>query len=847
MRPRYRRRNIKKLSSLRNLEKFPEARTLPRLGPLTAAFRRIPVSVIDRSMLGKYLSFLCLFVNFSTFCFLRKHVREMMRRSANQPLCSRLLRNFLNIEHSSSAGSTLPLYLCPAAARLSSTLSSRSSRRPIPAAQESRLLPLHQTRKSHAEANEIRDDAALNSTVVSLEQRVLVPAGPAPVRQLPVQCHGCGALSQTTVADTAGYYDLSRKPVKIFLGLLKEEEPRRQSEDDIVQASLRNLSQDQLKELGINPEAVAPNETQKDGRPQSPPKDPEVPLCDRCHKLVYHHTGTPIYHPTIEAIRDTLSESPYKYNHVYHILDAADFPMSLLPKVNQLLDLMPLRTKNRRQRHGSTGKFFHGKRTEMSFIITRSDLLAPKKEAVDRMMPYLQETLRDALPRDSRHVRLGNVRCVSAKRSWWTKELKEDIWHRGGAGWMVGKVNVGKSQLFNEVFPKGRMDWKESKESRQDISISMQHKDYDQEREAPTSVLQELDDLDEDSLLPPAQEEKNYPQMPVVSALPGTTASPIRVPFGGGKGELIDLPGLARSNLENLIREEHRPSLVMKSRITPEQHVIKPGRSLLIGGFIRITPRTEDLIFLGYNFTPLQEHMCGTEKAIEIQTQTGVVNVENIAVPETASTIKLAGSFPLKFDVTKRRAGPITRKDAVGIKVENLPYRVLSLDILIEGCGWVEITAQVRARELYKPMPKPAPSIGSGEEEVETLETMGLSGSSKGARARKRFNSAGEEILQSLDLSEPGSRPKPGSRDRPRENPRERGRLVPEPQRQEEEQLNWPVVDVYSPEGRFVGSRRPMNAWLLNKIRKTPQTSKQRPRKSMVGAKKREKQAKRGW
>ncbi|CAN8103531.1 unnamed protein product [Discula destructiva] len=756
-----------------------------------------------------------------------------MRRSATQPSCSRLLRNFLNIESSSLASSTLPLYLCPAAARPSSTLSRCSSKRPVPEAQQARLPPLRQVRKSHADATEIHDALPVSEDDVHVELAVPT-ADPVPIRQLPVQCHGCGALSQTTIRDRAGYYDLNRKPVKSYLGLLKEER-RHKSENDIVRASLRSLSEDQLKALGINPEAlVPPEEPQEDNEPQTMRKDAEVPLCDRCHQLVYHHTGTPIYHPTIDAIRDTLAESPYKYNHVYHILDAADFPMSLLPKVHQLLDLMPLRTKNRRQR-SSMGKFYKGKHTEMSFIITRSDLLAPKKEAVDRMMPYLIETLRDALPRDSRHVRLGNVRCVSAKRSWWTKELKEDIWHRGGAGWMVGKVNVGKSQLFHEVFPKGRMDWKEPKH---EISIEMQHKDHEkEEQKAPTSVLPELDDLDEESLLPPAQEEKNYPQMPVVSALPGTTASPIRVPFGGGKGELIDLPGLARSDLENLIREEHRPSLIMKARITPEQYVLKPGASLLIGGFIRITPRTPDLIFLGYNFTPLEEHMCNTEKAIAIQTQTGAVNVQSIAVPATADKIRLAGSFPLRYDVTKRRAGPITRKDAVGMKVENLPYRVLSVDILIEGCGWVEITAQVRVRELYKPLPKPATSgeFGGGE------EALTLSPGPPEPTGTKRVGFGGEEILQSLDLSDPASRPRSNLRDRPRE----RQRQEPEPQKFEEQELNWPVVDVYSPEGRFVGSRRPMNAWLLNRVRKTRQTSKQRPRKSMTGAKKRGKQARR--
>ena len=52
----------------------------------------------------------------------------------------------------------------------------------------------------------------------------------------------------------------------------------------------------------------------------------------------------------------------------------------------------------------------------MSFIITRSDLLAPKKEQVDSLMPYIVEVLRDALGGTGENVRLGNVRCVSAKR-----------------------------------------------------------------------------------------------------------------------------------------------------------------------------------------------------------------------------------------------------------------------------------------------------------------------------------------------------------------------------------------------------------------------------------------------
>lgn len=700
-----------------------------------------------------------------------------MRPGSKQLSCSRLLRSFLNAEHSSLAPSSLPLYLCPAAARACSALSPAASSRPTTTKTPKGRYPILQhARKTHDEATQsVSENATTDSD---------------PVHKLPVQCYGCGALSQTLVPDQPGYYDLNRKAVRIYTGLLKEE-PRARPEDDIVQTSLRSLGEDKLREYGMDPNAFATRdpaskETQKD---DDDADDKNIPLCDRCHKLVYNHSGESIYHPTIEAIRDTIQESPYKYNHVYHVLDAADFPMSLLPKVHQLLDLMPLRSKNRRFRGA---KFYKGKSTEMSFIITRSDLLAPKKEAVDRMMPYLIETLRAALPRDSRNVRLGNVRCVSAKRNWWTKEVKEDIWRRGGAGWMVGKVNVGKSQLFQTVFPKGRMDWTESKH---DISVALSpagNAPADLEPATP-----DFDDLvDEHSLLPPPQPESNYPQMPVVSSLPGTTASPIRIPFGGGKGELIDLPGLARSDLETFVREEHRASLIMKSRMTPEQMVIKPGRSVLLGGFIRITPRTPDLIFLAYAFTPIDAHLTATEKAIGIQEQTSEVNVENISIPGTGQKIKHAGEFQLRYDVTKRRAGPITRKDAVGMKVDNLPYRVLSLDILIEGCGWVEITAQVRAKDLLKTPPQ-----------------------------RSRM-SGGTEILQSLDLSEPDAHEKT-------------------PSLGHDDEPNWPIVDVYSPEGRFIGARPPMNAWLYNKIKETDKHRKMRPRKSMTGAKKREKQARR--
>ena len=280
-------------------------------------------------------------------------------------------------------------------------------------------------------------------------------------------------------------------------------------------------------------------------------------MCDRCHNLIHHSTAgdtakLTMYHPTVESLRETIEESPHKYNHIYHVIDAADFPMSLIPRLNVLLGDIPLRSRNRRSR---SSKYQKDRKTEMSFIVTRGDLLAPTKEMVDGLMPYLREVLRDALGRLGGRVRLGNLKCVSAKRGWWTKTVKEDIWKRGGAGWMVGKVNVGKSQLFEAVYPKGRMT-----EAQQGNSAGVATRTRDIASGGPlagevTQPDEAWEDLDVGELLPPAQPAQNYPVMPVVSSLPGTTASPIRVPFGNGKGELIDLPGLARSDLELFVKE----------------------------------------------------------------------------------------------------------------------------------------------------------------------------------------------------------------------------------------------------------------------------------------------------
>ena len=575
----------------------------------------------------------------------------------------------------------------------------------------------------------------------------------------------------------AGFYSLSSRGVRTFLV--------QQGFDNLEFRTTRSNRQGHLCEtttgLLHGPDISDGNAIQESARDdtavkaaQDIPRNAVAPVCGRCHDLIHHNKGIPIAHPSLEAIHDTVAETPHRYNHIYHVIDAADFPMSLIPALQQRLSLAPQRTVNRRSKKVT---YIQGKKADLSFIITRSDLLAPKKEQVDQLMPYLVQVLREALGWRGSDIRIGNVRCVSAKRGWWTKALKEEVWSRGGGGWMVGKVNVGKSNLLESMLPKGRGHWLKEREASvleqndpqmTDNTLGLATRGLDRR----PSEEQEGQIEGAGSLLPPAPQELPFPVLPIVSDLPGTTASPIRLPFGNGKGELVDLPGLARSNLGDYVPDQHKHRLVMRQRVKAEQIVIKSGQSLLLGGLVRITMRTPNVTLLAYPFVPFPGHVTSTVKAIAIQTQTQDSSVESLLVPGLGHRILSAGCFVLKWDVTQRRAGPLTAKAAVGLKPSALPFAVYSLDILIEGCGWVELVAQVRKSNVVQ-----------------------------------------------------------------QENPDHGADTT----------SSFPEVDIFSPEGRFVGQRKPMEAWIRPGTKPTgSRGSGSRPRPSMKGVKKAAKRLRRG-
>ncbi|OJJ40315.1 hypothetical protein ASPWEDRAFT_166395 [Aspergillus wentii DTO 134E9] len=518
---------------------------------------------------------------------------------------------------------------------------------------------------------------------------------------LPICCPGCGAYSQTVEPNEPGYYGKPRKQTrKLLSGTQKTTEAAESDngspdeakdtkyEGERVTAAIRQLNKASEEKVGApkpqhgalleNTAATASNYIEKSTF--------SVHICDRCHDLMHHNKAVSAPSPTIHSIREFLDESPHTNNRIYHVLDAADFPMSLVPGIYKALSIQEQRSHNRRS---STEKYRGGRKLPtITFVITRSDLLAATKDQVDSKMEYMRSVLRETLGRSVEDNRMGNVHMVSAHRGWWTKKVKEEIREHGGGVWVVGKANVGKSSFIEACFPKDSKNLEkmaELIERRQEESRVNQH---------ATPIL------DPDSLLPPAPREDLYPVLPVVSSLPGTTVSPIRIPFGRGKGEMIDLPGLDRGQLEDYVRDEYKRDLIMTKRGTPERFTIKPGQSLLLGGgLLRITPTDPDLVVMAASFLPLESHITKTEKAIEMQVEKRAYRGKTIMKEGTGGVISSAGTFDLKWDVTRSHL-PTAIAKAVedrGVKIPPLPYKVMSADILIEGCGWVELTAQIRS------------------------------------------------------------------------------------------------------------------------------------------------------
>ena len=349
-------------------------------------------------------------------------------------------------------------------------------------------------------------------------------------------------------------------------------------EDSVWKKALKRVvgNVDLLQQLGITDEKLD-GSTAGRGRTDIGTEVALPPVCDRCHHLKHNHRATslPAY-PTLKTFSSLILNSKHTHNHIYHLVDAADFPMSLCTELrNHLYTTLPK------------------KNLTVSYIITRCDVLMPKREQITSLMSYFKSVIRDVLPPDENiegSVYSGTrLHAISNRVGWEVGELKEEISSRRGGVWFVGAVNVGKSSLLRDVWP---MSGKLRPASLEDAAEFEILPEGYESWELPDPANPEQEKLDR--ILNKAQAhhagKTALPHVaPTISDVPGTTAAPLRVSYKsagrGGKlqGEVVDLPGMERwvgfkeTGLMRYVRTEKHRKLVMRERVKPAQYSIRPG------------------------------------------------------------------------------------------------------------------------------------------------------------------------------------------------------------------------------------------------------------------------------
>lgn len=388
----------------------------------------------------------------------------------------------------------------------------------------------------------------------------------------PSYCPGCGAPSQQVDATLPGYYSSKQSRRQRFgTNNLKIKTKHKQREDEIWSAALARIQSEKPPGSSDLADAAEHLDALKTAAAAT------TPVCVRCHTMMHYHSASPLpSYPTLDTLTSLLVSSRHKTNHVYHLVDAGDLPLSLVPQLRgHLYASLP-----REITRGLT----------ISYVVTRADLLMPTEAQVRSLATWIKKVLKDALPVgekvEGRNVEEG-VHIVSARRGWGVGRIKLETRHREGGVWVVGAVNVGKSMLVREVWPEAGEGRAGSVEDAEEFDILP----------AALEGVEAVEEGGAEKVKEDGQMKKQGRGMliqvsPTVSDMPGTTAAPIRVRFktagGVGKkvfGELIDLPGFERwigfgdNGLLPFVREEKRKEFGIEKLVVPEQYTIKPGTS----------------------------------------------------------------------------------------------------------------------------------------------------------------------------------------------------------------------------------------------------------------------------
>ncbi|KAG0638931.1 hypothetical protein HOY80DRAFT_965712 [Tuber brumale] len=585
---------------------------------------------------------------------------------------------------------------------------------------------------------------------------------------IPDYCPGCGAPSQRQNPNLPGHYSgLTRRQ---RFGDLTIKSQKQHREENIFYDTLERLRSQQGPKV-LSQELREFIETTADVGGGEESNIPPL-VCGRCHGIRYHHRASelPAY-PTLHTLTNLMQNSPHTNNHIYHLIDAADLPISLQPGLREhLYQNLPKPLQHR---------------LTISYVVTRADILMASQRQIWSLMTYIKKRIKDALPEDEKvESVVDKIHVISVRNGWGVGRVKDEIRSRTGGVWIIGGINVGKSRFVKEMWPEGGESRPVTREEAEEYGILPEDGGDTGVKAVEEKVEKEQRKGGYDYYFDPLN------IAPTVSDVPGTTAAPIKIAYrvsGGGRrgwGEMIDLPGFERwvgygkNGLLKYVRPELQTAVAMDKLVKGKQYTITAGQSMILGGLILITPRISGrsgLVVLATPFTNLPVHIASTYKSLKWLENPEPESVDHLyyPAPTTAplpeslvpgkppkwpksSTPSLpppaglplphhdkitsapdykgspprpeepfippllpphfasAGIIQITDDVTLQRNPRLSARELNG-----LPYVILGRDVLLDGIGWVELNIQMSKNQHFR-------MDGKVEVEVFTPEGRGM-------------------------------------------------------------------------------------------------------------------------
>ncbi|KAJ2111154.1 nitric oxide associated protein 1 [Coemansia sp. RSA 922] len=342
-------------------------------------------------------------------------------------------------------------------------------------------------------------------------------------------------------------------------------------------------------------------------------------VCQRCHTLKhYSRVDRPWREDTVSDPR-SLTFLRYRTNLVAVVVcDLFDIPGSLIPHLGE----------------------FIGERHPVILVANKADLL-PKDYHEERLKMWFKRFTKDL------DLNIQSIHLVSALKNLGTRELAADISERRRAGqdiYMVGRANVGKSELINALLR---------------ISIGgSKHR-----------VL--------------------------ASHIPGTTmglaAVPLRhfikalVPAEGPRPQdrqasLYDTPGVFSSkSITSHLTSEELKSAICSKRIVPFSFILNRNQAIMLGGLGRLELIDgPDRVYVTV-FTSVRPHFTNVERAAELMKR--LERGERTILQPPFGDAERLKSFP-------------QHRVALEHTFEGLHRQHATLDVAFAGIGWIAITGQ---------------------------------------------------------------------------------------------------------------------------------------------------------